>query len=59
MSLPLKHISIEKALDRLKNKQERTNMINNQRRYVSSSVCRICDLLEQMAEKSDKDKKVL
>lgn len=50
MSLPLKHISIEKALDRLKNKQERTNMINNQRRYVSSSVCRICDLLEQMAE---------
>lgn len=58
MSLPLKHISIEKALDRLKNKQERTDMINNQRRYVSSSACRICDLLEQMAEKSDKDKKV-
>ena len=54
MSLPLKHIRLEKALDRLKNKQERTDMINNQHRYISSSACRICDLLERMAEKSDK-----
>lgn len=54
MSLSLKHIRIEQALDRLKNKQERTDMINNQRRYISSSAGRICDLLERMAEKSDK-----
>lgn len=54
MSLSLKHIRLEKALDRLKNKQERADMINNQHRYISSSACRICDLLEKLAEKSSK-----
>ena len=51
MSLPLKGITIEKALDRLKDKQECRNMINNQRRHISSAAGRICDLLEEMADK--------
>lgn len=51
MSLPLKGITIEKALDRLKNKRECRNMVNNQRRHISSAAGRICDLLEEMADK--------
>jgi len=54
MSLSLKGRSIEDALDRLENGRECREMIRNQRRFISSSAGRICDLLEKIGNNDGK-----
>lgn len=51
MSLSLKKLKIEQALDKLKDKEVRRSIIESQRKNITSAAGRICDLLENMANK--------
>lgn len=51
MSLSLKKMKIEQALDKLKDREAYRSIVESQRRNISSAVGRICDLLENMANK--------
>lgn len=51
MSLSLKKIKPEQALDKLKDREVRRSIIESQRKNITSAAGRICDLLENMANK--------
>lgn len=51
MSLSLKKMKIEQALDKLKDREAYRSIVESQRRNISSAAGRICDLLENMANK--------
>lgn len=51
MSLSLKKMKIEQALDKLKDRKVCRGIVESQRKNISSAVGRICDLLENMANK--------
>ena len=51
MSLSLKKIKLEQALDKLKDREVRRSIIESQRKNITSAAGRICDLLENVANK--------
>lgn len=44
-------MKIEQALDKLKDREAYRGIVESQRRNISSAAGRICDLLENMANK--------